>query len=197
MASDVADSVGKGDATVHAIVGHDRTENLFYVLDMYRGHVNVATGAQEFLKLFGKWKPSECLVDSDVYTKAMLIHVENLARQQGKHPYIRQYPVGNKSKGDRAGALRGMLVRGMWRFDNSKPWTETIIRELRIFPNGTTPGVDDCVDALALIGRHLSRTTREAPPPPPPKPLPTVQEMCLDGLYEERDLGGRGYRSRI
>ena len=49
MASDTADNVGKGDATVHAVVGHDRTENLFYVLDMYRAHIDVATGAQALL----------------------------------------------------------------------------------------------------------------------------------------------------
>ena len=90
-----------------------------------------------------------------------------------------------------------MMVRGMWRFDPDKPWTTTIIRELEKFPGADGPGVDDCVDALGLIGRHLSRTSKEAPPPPPPKPMPTIQEMNLDGLYEERDSRGFGFRPRI
>lgn len=201
MASDVADSIGKGDATVHAVVGHDRKENLFYVMDLWRGHVDVATGAQEFLKMFARWKPSECLFDSDQFSKSLLIHVENMKRQQGLNPHIRVYNIGNKDKGDRASALRGMLVRGLWRLDESKPWTETIKRELRVFPNGTTKGVDDCVDALALIGRHLSRTSTEPPPPPPPKPLPTIQEMTLNGLgdypIDEYDSRLRLRRPRI
>ena len=83
MASDVADNTGKGDATVHVVVGHDRAENLFYVLDMYRGQVDVATGAQAFLDLHRRWKPSECLVEDDAYTNAMLIHVRNLGPSWG------------------------------------------------------------------------------------------------------------------
>lgn len=196
MASDVADNTGKGDATVHVVVGHDRTENLFYVLDMYRGQVDVATGAQAFLDLHRRWKPSECLVEDDAYTNAMLIHVRNLGPSSGVRPYIKEYSKSG-TKEHKASAFRGMMVRGMWRFDPDKPWTTTIIRELEKFPGADGPGVDDCVDALGLIGRHLSRTSKEAPPPPPPKLLPTIQEMNLDGLYEERDSGGFGFRPRI
>lgn len=194
MASDCADSVGRGDYTVHMVIAHDRGENLFYVIDMFRGQVDASRSAEEFLTLYAHWRPIECLVENDVFTRSMMSHVTEQGRRKNLMPHIREYPSGGKSKSDKAGSFRGMMLRGMWRFDPAKAWTGTIIHELQRFPGATGAGVDDCVDCLSLMGRHLARTGTAAQPAPPPKPLPNFTEMTLDGLSEGGlyDLNGGG-----
>lgn len=197
MVSDVADSHGKGDATVHLVIGHDRRENLFYVMDAWRDQTDVATGAAEFIKLYLKYKPFvACLIDSDIFSKAMKIHVDTMGRQQNLTPWFKIVPHGGKSKGERAGALRGMFARGLWRFDETKWWTERIKKELDVFPYGKGVAVDDCVDAMALIGRHLDKTMTEAPPPEPVK-MRTIQEMQLEPMFEDNEGSLNGYNRRI
>jgi hypothetical protein len=56
--------------------------------------------------------------------------------------------------------------------------------------------VDDGVDALSCLGRRLASTEKQAPDAPPPKPAPTVQEMTLNALFEDREHR-RGSRLRI
>jgi predicted phage terminase large subunit-like protein len=183
--TDLALSVGKGDYTVHIMVAVSRTTGHCHAVDFYRQRVDPEASSRKLVELAEVYRPLEWLIDDDNASKVFMQLVATAARSSSVPVNWKPLPMRGQNKETRASALRGMFKRGMIYFDPSKPWTNIIVNELLQFPNALGAGVDDCVDALSLLGRrlaHLQLSSAE-------KPIvlrPTIQQMTLNDLWEDQ-----------
>lgn len=183
--TDLALSVNKGDYSVHLVVGVDHLGTI-HVLDAYREQSAIEKTAAAHLELVAAYKPIECLIDDDNAAKVYMQLLYSLARTSSQPIHIRPLPMRGQDKETRNAPLRG-LFRSRRIVFRRAPWNAWLIRELILFPNAMGSGVDDGVDALGLIGRRLIALGRPADPTPAVrKSPPTLMDMTLDGLYDER-----------
>ena len=114
---------------------------------------------------------------------------------------LEQMPLktsAGKSKDARALPLRLKADAGLLHIDRGQWWSPVLMRELTAFPNATGSAVDDCVDALAIVGRKTSNMVASSGSVAVSKPAETIQHMTLDGLHEERERGIGGFsRKRL
>ena len=178
-------SVGKGDYTVHIVLALHRATGYCHIADFYRQRVDPNASAQRLVSLCQVYKPVEWLIDDDNASKVFMQLVATEARSVSVPVNWRPMPMRGQDKETRAASLRGMFKRGMIYLDPKKPWTNIIVNELLQFPNAMGSGVDDCVDALSLIGRRLT-ALQVATPKIEPIIRPTIQQMKLNDLWEDR-----------
>lgn len=189
--TDLALSVGTGDYTVHAIIAHSKTTGYAHAVDLFRQRVDPNVSAEALVNFCEVYKPAEWLIDDDNASKVFMQLVATQARASSTVVPWKPLPMRGQNKETRAAALRGMFKRGMIYFDPKKPWTNVVINELLQFPNALGSGVDDCVDALSLLGRRLTALS-VAPPKVVSMPKPTTSEMRLDDLWQDqRRASGR------
>lgn len=189
--TDLALSVGKGDYTVHVIIALHKATGYCHVVDFYRQRVDPNASAIRLVSMCESYRPVEWLIDDDNASKVFMQLVATEARASSVPVNWRPMPMRGQDKETRAAALRGMFKRGLIFFDPSRNWTNIIVNELLQFPNALGVGVDDCVDALSLIGRRLS-ALQKAAPPTVQKPVKTVSQMNLDELWQDqRKTSGR------
>jgi predicted phage terminase large subunit-like protein len=183
--TDLALSVNTGDYTVHIVVAAHNVTGLCHVVDFYRKRVDPDESAEAMVAFCSTYDPEEWMVDDDNASKVWMQLVATRARKSNVMVNWKPYPVRGQNKETRAAPLRGMFKRGMIYFDPSKPWTNVIVNECLQFPNALGEGIDDCVDALSLLGRRLvkMRTVNEVTPAPP---RPTLQSMTLNDLWAEQ-----------
>jgi predicted phage terminase large subunit-like protein len=183
--TDLALSVNTGDYTVHLVVAaHKQTQDC-HVVDCYRKRVDPDESSDAMVALSQTYKPSEWLIDDDNSSKVWMQLVATRARQSNVPVMWKPLPMRGQNKETRAAPLRGMFKRGMIYFDPNKPWTNVIINECLQFPNALGQGVDDCVDALALIGRRLASLSY-AGPKAEAKVRPTRFNMTLKDLWADQ-----------
>lgn len=181
---DLALSINKGDYTVILTVGID-ARGMIHVVDAWRERVAIEVTTDRLIDFVAARRPMECLIDDDNAAKVFLQLVASRARERGTAVPMKMMKMMGQDKETRAAPLRG-LFRSDRVFLKRAPWNEWLVRELLIFPNAMGAGVDDGVDALGLIGRRLVQLARPALPAiytPPP----TLRQMCLEDLYDDRD----------
>ena len=185
IVTDLALSVNTGDYTVIITVAQNRKTGHVHIIDCHRRRIDPDESATLLVAACQTYKPVEVLIDDDNASKVWTQLVATRARSQRVLVPWRPMPMRGQDKETRAAGLRGMFKRGMVYFDPDKPWTAVIINECLQFPNAMGMGVDDCVDALGLLGRRLSSMTTVADKPPP-RPQPTRQDMTLNDLWADR-----------
>ena len=184
--TDLALSVGKGDYTVHIIAAHHRTTGQCHIAECYRARVDPAVSATKLVDLAATYRPTEWLIDDDNASKVFMQLVATEAMKRSTLVNWKPLPMRGQDKETRAAPLRGMFKRGMMYFDPSKPWTNIIINELLQFPNALGAGVDDCVDALGLLGRRLSHLVTQKQAESTVRLHPTIQQMTLNDLWKDQ-----------
>jgi predicted phage terminase large subunit-like protein len=187
LVCDLALSVNEGDYTVFIVLLHDRRNNVIYMVDMYRARVDPEESSGRLVAMCKTWRPLQVLIDDDNAAKVFMQLVATRARSDNVVVSWKQMPMRGQNKEVRAAALRGMFKRRIMRMDPAKPWTPTVVNELLQFPNAVGKGVDDCVDALSLIGRRLTAlASPAAAPAPPPAPKYVQDSMTLDELWADQ-----------
>jgi predicted phage terminase large subunit-like protein len=180
-ASDFAVSAGKGDFTVHVIVGLD-PDGTLYLLDLYRAQVDTATSVDAFLDLVKQWKPIGFAQEAGQINSSIGPFMRERMRQRKVFVATETFPTkGDKSV--RAQAIRGRLAVSGIFVPMGSDWWPDVRAELLSFPAARH---DDCADALGLIGQILDRMFAPSAPAPktPPKVLSTDSTLCNISLTE-------------
>ncbi len=185
-ASDYAVSAGKGDFTVHAIVGLD-PDGTLYLLDLYRAQADTATSVDAFLDLVKQWKPIGFAQEAGQINSSIGPFMRERMRQRKVFVATETFPTrGDKSV--RCQSIRGRLaVSGI--FVPQADWWPGVRAELLSFPAARH---DDCADALGLIGQILDRMSAPSvPAPPKPRKLlstdPALCNISLTELFEANE----------
>ena len=195
IVTDLALSVNKGDYTVLIAAAHHRQSGSVHIVDMFRKRVDPNVSSQALISMCQVYKPVEVLCDDDNASKVWGQLVATQARESKVAVPWRPMKIMGQDKETRAASLRGMFKRGLIHFDKDKPWTSAIINEVMQFPNALGMGVDDCIDALSLLGRRLSAMAAPHSPAAAKTPPKTIYDATLNELWEDREkslsLSGR------
>jgi predicted phage terminase large subunit-like protein len=149
-ASDYAVSDGKGDFTVHLILGVD-PEGDMWLLDVYRAQASSDRWVEVMLDMAAKWTPIVWGEESGQIRAAMGPLIERRMYERRIPLFRRQFP-SRHDKSVRAQAIRGRMAMDGLRVPTRAPWYAAFQQELLTFPAGRH---DDMVDALGLIGQML------------------------------------------
>jgi predicted phage terminase large subunit-like protein len=154
---DLAYSVNKGDFTVFAVVAFHKATGAMHLVDLWRKQTDPANSAEALLDLAVTWKPAWIGIDDDNASKVAVTHIRTRAAARGVGlGNLEMMPIRGQDKETRAGALRAKIKSGMLHVDRSQPWAHAVMRELLIFPNAMSAGMDDIVDSLSVIARKTS-----------------------------------------
>ena len=107
-ASDYAVSAGKGDFTVHVIVGLD-PDGTLYLLDLYRAQSDTATSVDAFLDMVKLWKPIGFAQEAGQINSSIGPFIRERMKQREIFVATETFPT----KGDktvRAQSIRGRLA---------------------------------------------------------------------------------------
>ena len=193
--SDLALSVNSGDYTVHFIVAIN-SQNEWDIIDASRERVDPDASASTIVKLCETYHPNEWLIDDDNASKVFMPLVATKAKQTSTFVPWRPMPMRGQDKETRAAALRGQFKRRRVFMPKEAPFTRWLLNEILGFPNLIGQGVDDGIDALSCLGRRLASIASKAPDPVAAKPAPTMQQMTLNDLFEDREHRRAG-RARL
>jgi predicted phage terminase large subunit-like protein len=150
--SDFAVSSGKGDFTVHVVVGLD-PEGRLYLVDLWRKQSAPDEWIDAFCDLVLKWKPIGWAQESGQIASGIGPFLEKRMRERGARVH-RQPFVARHDKSVRAQSIRGRMALDGLHVPANAPWLADLRAELLAFPTGRH---DDQVDALGLIGQLLDR----------------------------------------
>jgi predicted phage terminase large subunit-like protein len=195
-ASDFAVSAGRGDFTVHVLVGL-HTSGQLYLLDLWRRQASTDVSVDAFLDLVKQWKPIGWAAEKGQLANAIEPFLRQRQRERNIYVWTETFPTkGDKSV--RAQSIRGKLaVDGMLVPERASWWPE-VRAELLSFPAGKH---DDVADALALVGQILDKmfTPHAVLALPKPRKIistdPTKCNATLTELFEANERSAR--RSRI
>lgn len=154
-ASDFALSAGRGDYTVHVIVGIVRNElgaDEYYVVDMWRKQAPIEESVGALCALLQKHKGVDAyLAEHDNIVIASSSYIRERMHACGLHPrFLKLSRIGTKEA--KAGPLQGALEAGRVTFAAHAPWLADLQAEFLQFPDGLH---DDIVDALANVLRGV------------------------------------------
>jgi len=158
-ASDYAVSAGKGDYTVHVVVGLD-PQGRMYLVDLWRRQSASLEWAEAFCDLVERWKPIGWAEESGQIAGSVGPFLEKRMRERGAHVYRQQF-AARFDKSVRAQSIRGRMALDGLYVPADAPWLAGFRAELLAFPTGRH---DDQVDALGLIGQLLDRMVPPAGP---------------------------------
>jgi predicted phage terminase large subunit-like protein len=196
-ASDFAVSAGRGDYTVHVVVGLDRCGQL-YLLDLWRCQASTDVSVDAFLDLVKRWKPIGWAAEKGQLANAIEPFLRQRQRERNIYVWTETFPTkGDKSV--RAQSIRGRLALGGMLVPEHASWWPVARSELLSFPAGKH---DDLADALALVGQTLDKMSapQAAPVPKVPKILSTDPTKCtvtLTDLFEANERRPRIRSVRI
>jgi predicted phage terminase large subunit-like protein len=149
-ASDYAVSEGRGDYTVHVVVGLDPAGRM-YVLDLWRRQASSDVWVEAFCELVRRWKPVAWAEESGQIRAGIGPFLERRMRERAAFVRRRQFPArGDKTV--RAQSIIGRMgLEGLY-LPAGVAWAPALRAELLRFPHGRN---DDQVDALGLIGQLI------------------------------------------
>jgi len=188
-ASDYAVSEGRGDFSVHVVVGLC-PQGRMYLLDMWRAQADSATSVAAFLDLLQKWKPVLGWAQESGQIRAALgpyMRAEMMRRNV--YVAMETFPTrGDKQL--RCQSLQGRAATSGLFVPMHMDWYPAFQNEWCRFP---ADAHDDIIDAMGLIGQLCDRITPERDPSPPKEPLvlSTDAASCtvtMDDLWREADL---------
>lgn len=165
-ASDYAVTADGGDWSVHVVAGVDPDDNL-YVLDLWRGQTSSDRWIEAVLDLARQWQPLDWAEETGQIVKSVGPFLQQRMNER-KVYFSRQQFTSVRDKPTRAQSIRARMAMGKVYFPKTAPWVAPLVSEMLCFPAGKH---DDCVDALALLGRLLDTMVGGARPKPPPKPV--------------------------
>lgn len=149
-ASDYAISEGKGDYTVHVIVGHDPKKDDIYIIDIWRKRTTPDEWIEAFIDLSIDYDPLMWGEESGQIIKSLDSVIEKEMRRANHFVYREQFP-SLTDKTSRCRSFQAYMAAGRVYIKNDD-WTDSLISEMMAFPSGSH---DDQVDALSIIGRML------------------------------------------
>ena len=201
-ASDFAVSDGRGDRTVHGVVGVSRADgnsrvNL-YLLDMWFRQASTDVGVDAFLDLVKQWRPIGWASEKGQLANAIEPFLRQRQRERNVHVAMEMFPT----KGDktiRCQSIRGRLALDPMLVPEHASWWPEVRTELLHFPSGRW---DDIPDVFGLIGQILDRMHAPRVPAEKPKPkvLSTDASLCtvtLSDLFEQADRRWKQSSRRI
>jgi predicted phage terminase large subunit-like protein len=195
IVSDLALSVNRGDWSVHLVVGMDQDENAYFV-DAWRKRVSIEKVADAHLALAQTYHPELALIDDDNAGKVYKQLLGSMAKEQGIPIPYKALSLRGQDKETRAAPMRGLFKRKKVFFKRAS-WNVWLTKEVMEFPNALGDGVDDGIDAMSLLGRHLYYIARPASDEVKPKaPLKTIEQVTLNELWEHRERMN-GTRARL
>lgn len=150
--SDYAVSEGRGDYTVHLVVGLDPLGRP-WLLDVWRGQTDSDVWIDVFCDMVIDWKPMAWAEEQGQILKSVgpAILRETLRR---KAFTAREQFTVTQDKAMSAQSIRSLIANvGLW-YDRTAPWVKDFINELMAFPTGKH---DDQHDALGKIGMLLDK----------------------------------------
>jgi predicted phage terminase large subunit-like protein len=198
-ACDYAVSEGRGDFTVHVVVGLN-TEGQLYLPDCWRKQAAPDESISAFLDLVQQWRPIGWAVERGQLDNALEPFMREQQRKRNTYVAMEKFATrGDKTV--RASSIRGRLATNTLLVPTQADWWPEVRAELLSFPAARH---DDFCDALGLIGQILDKMF--APHAPvkkePPKVLsldPTIKTtVTMDDLWAAnekryRRRGGRIY----
>jgi predicted phage terminase large subunit-like protein len=193
-ASDYAVSEGRGDFTVHVVVGLD-PEGQLYLLDLWR---DTATSVDAFLELAHRWKVIGFALEAGQINSAIGPFLRERMRERNIPVATAVFPTrGDKSV--RAQSIRGRLALGGMLVPVQSDWWPAARAELLSFPAASH---DDVADALGLVGQILDRMAPPSGPAPAPEPRKTLviggpSTCTLSDLFEANERRHKRSGARI
>ncbi len=189
-ASDYAVSEGKGDWTVHVVVGIDPSHRM-YLLDLWRAQAKADKSIEAFCNLVQKWRPLGWAEETGQIKAALGPFLEKRLRERRLFIPRALFPTKGEGKKEvRAQSIAGrMAMDGLW-VPTEQPWYPAFLKEMLSFPYGQH---DDQPDAMALIGQILDKMVQGhplAPPGPVIKVISTDPSTCnvtLDDLFDSNE----------
>jgi predicted phage terminase large subunit-like protein len=151
-ASDFAVSQGKGDYTVHVVVGMDPDGQL-WLLDLWRQRSASDLWVESFCDLVLQWKPMGWAFETGQINSGVGPFLKRRMRERKAYVAIENFPTrGDKSI--RAQSIRGRIALDGLNVPTMAHWYAELRAEMMAFPAGKH---DDQVDALGLVGQLLNR----------------------------------------
>jgi predicted phage terminase large subunit-like protein len=177
--SDYAVSSGKGDYTVHGVLGIDSDGNPWLV-DLWRKQASSEEWVASLCDLVLKWKPMGWAEETGQIKSGVGPFLEREMRARKAYVAREQFPTRG-DKAVRAQSFRGLIATRGLRIPARAPWRADFENELLRFPAGVH---DDMVDCVGLIGQLLDKMISA------PKPKkPDIDRR--DGYSEARSSGSR------
>ena len=192
-ASDYALTRDGGDYTAHVVCGHDPKTDDLYIIDLWRGQVELNEGIEKFIDLCLKHKPITWAEEKGMLFQSANSYIEKAMVTRRCFTNRKQFSVGRGSikygKEIRAISFENYFSDGRVKILD-REWTNELIAEMIKFPSGKH---DDQVDALGLIGRMLEEMRRS----PEKKRSQTQYEfnnnmLILPGLQEKVSRDNQG-----
>jgi predicted phage terminase large subunit-like protein len=197
-ASDYAVSAGRGDFSVHVIVGQDSSGQLF-LLDCWRKQAATDESIEAFCDLVLQWKPMGWACEKGQLANSIEPFMKTRQRARNAYVPMEMFPTrGDKSV--RCQAIRARLSLGGIFGPTQAEWWPAVRSELLSFP---VAPFDDAADSLGLIGQILDRMSGpHVPTPKPPNKTMVIggpSTCSLTELFEanESRRGGKSSFERI
>jgi predicted phage terminase large subunit-like protein len=192
-ASDYAVSEGRGDYSVHVIVGLDPDGQL-YLLDCWRKQAGTDESVEKFCDLVLQYKPIGWACEKGQLANAIEPFMKTRQYARNASVAMEMFPTkGDKSV--RCQSIRGRLALGGMFVPTYAEWWPACRAEAASFPAARN---DDFCDALGLIGQILDRMSAPHAPKPkdPPKVLSTDPSLCTVTLTDWFEAEERRHRRR-
>lgn len=193
-ASDYAVTEGKGDYTVHAIIGHDPKNDEIYIAHIWREQAVSNVWVDEFLELVNEFEPLMWAEERGQIMSSLDPYIKKMFHNPKQRYVMREQFTSSVEKTARARSFQAYMSSGSV-YILKADWTDKLVKEMRSFPAGKH---DDQVDALALIGRMLNEMVKTIE-----KPSRKVEyeyksgTIMLPGLKEKVTSMNRGGFKRI
>lgn len=176
-ASDYAVSDGKGDWTIHGVIGVDPNDDI-YILDWWRAQATSDVWIESFIDLMATWQPLAWAEEQGQIVKSLGPFIDKRMRERKVYGFRTQYTSAH-DKSIRAQSIRARMAQGKVYFPRNKPWVDGLITELLQFPAGKH---DDQVDVMSLFGRMLNDMAKGSVPAEPPQPK-FIQNATINDLW--------------
>lgn len=174
-ASDYAVTDGRGDYTVHGVIGLDAQDNV-YLVDWWRGQTRTDQWIETLLDMMLRWAPVAWGEEAGQIIKSIGPFIDKRQRERQVYGFRVQY-TSAVDKPTRARAIQARWSMGKVFLPRRAPWLSDIIAELMAFPAGKN---DDQVDVMSLFGRMLADMRGQTP-----SPQPARQKWLHEMTYEE------------
>jgi predicted phage terminase large subunit-like protein len=187
-ASDYATKEGKGDYTVHGVIGVDPNDDI-YLLDWWRSQTTSDVWIETFLDLMKQHEPLAWAEEKGQIMAALGPFIDKRQRERKVYGHRVQY-ASAADKPTRARSIQARLAMGKVYFPAHAPWVDGLVTEMLQFPAGKN---DDQVDVLSMFGRMLNDMARGTVPAEPPKPK-MIQNATMNDLWNNqprRSANGR------
>jgi predicted phage terminase large subunit-like protein len=193
MFGDYAVTKDDGDFSEIGVWGATPKDDL-YLLDQFRGQVDILVLVDTILDFVEKYKPIALVGESGVIRRAIEPILNKQMRKRGVFVRLEWLPTTGDKVAMCAG-FQALVQQGVIHMPNT-PEGESLIKQLLKFPAGIW---DDGVDMCGLLGRYIDQIWKARKPDPKDKPIklggPVVlaapgfkmSDMMDDELMEEFD----------